>query len=159
MVLRVLHSVLYFRICPLKFYILPPSANSAQVVLLPVLLGAALNQAFPKAVALLSPLCALSAAVLIALICGSVMAQNAAAVLTAGPALLAALCALHSGERWRCVRSGSKGAAWMHGRAWQAEQGPQVQWRRWPQECSMCLPCALDSKHSVFVQQHPHHSC
>jgi hypothetical protein len=38
------------------------------------------------------------AAVLVALICGSVMAQNAAAVLQAGPKLLAAIFTLHAGE-------------------------------------------------------------
>ncbi|EFN59635.1 hypothetical protein CHLNCDRAFT_10632, partial [Chlorella variabilis] len=68
-----------------------------QVVLVPVLLGAALNTAFPKQVAALAPLSALSAVVLIALICGSVMAQNAAAVMQAGPQLLAAVFVLHAG--------------------------------------------------------------
>ena len=48
-------------------------------------------------VAALAPLSALSAVVLIALICGSVVAQNAAAVRQAGPRLLAAIAALHAG--------------------------------------------------------------
>jgi predicted Na+-dependent transporter len=69
-----------------------------QVVLLPVVVGAALNTAFPKQIARLAPLSALSAVVLIALICGSVMAQNAAAALQAGPQLLLAVFALHAGE-------------------------------------------------------------
>jgi BASS family bile acid:Na+ symporter len=68
-----------------------------QVVLLPVIAGAALNTAFPKQVTALGPLSALSAVVLIALICGSVMAQNAADVIAAGPKLLACVFALHAG--------------------------------------------------------------
>ena len=66
-------------------------------MLLPVLAGAALNQAFPRQVARLSPLAALAAVLLIAVICGSVIAQNAAAALAAGPRLLGAISALHAG--------------------------------------------------------------
>lgn len=51
-------------------------------------------------VAALAPLSALSAVVLIALICGRVMAENAAAVVQAGPRLLAAVFALHAGKGW-----------------------------------------------------------
>lgn len=51
----------------------------------------------PPQVAALAPLSALSAVVLIALICGSVVAQNAAAVRQAGPRLLAAIALLHAG--------------------------------------------------------------
>lgn len=71
--------------------------STVQVVLLPVLLGAALNQAFPKQVERLAPLSALSAVLLIAVICGSVIAQNAAAVASAGPQLLLAVALLHAG--------------------------------------------------------------
>ncbi|PSC74970.1 putative sodium metabolite cotransporter chloroplastic [Micractinium conductrix] len=71
--------------------------STLQVVLAPVVVGAAINSAFPEQVATLGPLSALSAVLLIALICGSVMAQNAAAVLQAGPQLLAAVFALHAG--------------------------------------------------------------
>lgn len=72
-------------------------SSTVQVVLLPVMLGAALNQAFPKQVESLAPLAALSAVLLIAFICGSVIAQNAAAVLSAGPQLLGAVVTLHAG--------------------------------------------------------------
>lgn len=71
--------------------------STVQVVLLPVLLGAALNQTFPKQVERLAPLSALSAVLLIAVICGSVISQNAAAVLSAGPQLLLAVALLHAG--------------------------------------------------------------
>jgi BASS family bile acid:Na+ symporter len=71
--------------------------STVQVVLLPVLLGAALNQTFPKQVERLAPLSALSAVLLIAAICGSVIAQNASAVASAGPRLLLAVAILHAG--------------------------------------------------------------
>ena len=71
--------------------------STVQVVLLPVLLGAALNQTFPKQVERLAPISALSAVLLIAFICGSVIASNAAAVAAAGPKLLLAVALLHSG--------------------------------------------------------------
>lgn len=71
--------------------------STLQVVLAPVLAGAALNSAFPRAVGALAPLSALSAVVIIALICGSVIAQNSSAALAAGPRLLLALFLLHGG--------------------------------------------------------------
>ncbi|PRW60740.1 putative sodium metabolite cotransporter chloroplastic [Chlorella sorokiniana] len=71
--------------------------STLQVVLLPVLVGAAINTFFHKQVEVLAPFSALSAVVLIALICGSVVAQNAAAVVQAGPKLLAAIFLLHAG--------------------------------------------------------------
>jgi BASS family bile acid:Na+ symporter len=71
--------------------------STVQVVLLPVLLGAALNQTFPKQVERLAPLSALSAVLLIAAICGSVIAQNASAVASAGLRLLLAVGLLHAG--------------------------------------------------------------
>ena len=77
-----------------------------QVVLLPVLVGAGLNGAFPRAVSAFAPLSAVSAVALIALIVGSVMAANAAAALTAGPQLLAAVAILHAGGAGRgCIGS------------------------------------------------------
>uniref|UniRef100_A0A1D2A3A2 Uncharacterized protein n=1 Tax=Auxenochlorella protothecoides TaxID=3075 RepID=A0A1D2A3A2_AUXPR len=69
--------------------------STLQVVLGPVLLGTALNSCFPRAVAAVAPACALSAVAVIALICGRVIAANAAAVLAAGPRLLLAVAALH----------------------------------------------------------------
>lgn len=59
----------------------------------------------PPQVAALAPLSALSAVVLIALICGRVVAENAAAVVQAGPQLLASVFALHACEEGLCARS------------------------------------------------------
>ena len=69
-----------------------------QVVVLPVLSGAWLNQQFPRAVKRAAPFAPLVAVVMVALICASIVAQNAAAVKTAGLQLLAAICALHLGR-------------------------------------------------------------
>jgi BASS family bile acid:Na+ symporter len=72
-------------------------ASTLQVVLLPVAAGAALNRAFPRAVAAAAPAAALAAVSLIAAICGSVVARSAGALAAAGPRLLAALALLHGG--------------------------------------------------------------
>jgi predicted Na+-dependent transporter len=86
----------------------PPLPALAQVVLLPVVAGAAINTAMPKAVARLGPLFSLTAVLLIALICGSVVGTHQAAVLQAGPRLLGAVAALHIGEN----AAGSSAAGW-----------------------------------------------
>lgn len=77
--------------------------STLNVVLAPVALGAVLNTLFPRAIAALAPLSALSAVVLIALICGSIVGANAGAVLAAGFRLVVAVMALHSGESDRCT--------------------------------------------------------
>lgn len=71
--------------------------STLQVVLLPVIIGCALNQAFPRFVSKISPLSALSAVFLVAFICGRVMAENSSAVLSAGIPLLASVLSLHAG--------------------------------------------------------------
>ena len=68
-----------------------------QVVLGPVILGAALNQNFPRAVKQTAPFAPLVAVITVVLIVASVMAQNAAAVTLAGPRLVGAILALHTG--------------------------------------------------------------
>ena len=72
-----------------------------QVVLAPVILGAALNQTFPKAVKQTAPFAPLVAVAAVVLIVASVIAQNAAAVTLAGPKLIAAIISLHSGRSCR----------------------------------------------------------
>lgn len=81
--------------------------SSLQVVLLPVLVGAAINTALPRQVAALAPLASLAATASLALVAGSVVAQNATAVAAAAPQLLGAVFAVHAGAGaglgW-CVR-------------------------------------------------------
>ena len=74
--------------------------STVQVVLLPVALGTALNQAFPEAVARLSPLSTLSAVLLVAFICGRVMAESSGLSLQTAlgnPAMLLGIFCLHAG--------------------------------------------------------------
>ena len=70
--------------------------STFQVVILPVAGGVALNRLLPRAVASVLPIAPLVSVLMIALICGSIIAQNAAAVREAGPMLLAAILLLHS---------------------------------------------------------------
>ena len=78
-----------------------------QVVLVPVILGAALNQKFPRAVRTTAPYMTLEAVVAVVLIVASVMAQNAAAVTLAGPRLIAAILTLHTGSSEYCFCCGA----------------------------------------------------
>lgn len=71
--------------------------STLQVVLAPVLLGVVLNRAFPTAMHRVAPFSSLLAVVMVALVCGSVVSTNAAAVRAAGPQVLAAVVLLHAG--------------------------------------------------------------
>ena len=70
-------------------------ASTTKVVLVPVFAGVALRKYAPDAIARVAPYCPLFAVATVALICGSVIGSSAAAIQAAGPALLAAVCALH----------------------------------------------------------------
>ncbi len=69
--------------------------STLQVVILPVAVGVALNRFLPRAVASVLPIAPLVSVLVIALICGSIIAQNAAAVREAGSRLLVAIVLLH----------------------------------------------------------------
>lgn len=72
-------------------------ASTLQVVLFPVLLGCALNQSFPRMVSRITPFSTLSAVLLVAFICGRVMADNSVSVMSAGVRLILGIFALHAG--------------------------------------------------------------
>ena len=69
--------------------------TTLQVVILPVAIGVSFNRWLPRAVARVLPVAPLVSVLMIALICGSIVAQNAAAVRAAGPRLLVAILLLH----------------------------------------------------------------
>jgi BASS family bile acid:Na+ symporter len=71
--------------------------STAQVVLLPVLLGIALHHGVPRLVDAVLPAAPLVSVVAITLICASIIGQSAADVLAASGRLLAAVGALHAG--------------------------------------------------------------
>jgi BASS family bile acid:Na+ symporter len=70
--------------------------STFQVVILPVAVGVALNRFMPRVVGFVRPVAPLVSVLVISLICGSIIAQNAAAVREAGPQLLAAIALLHA---------------------------------------------------------------
>jgi BASS family bile acid:Na+ symporter len=69
--------------------------STFQVVILPVAGGLSLNRLLPRVVASVLPIAPLVSVLMIALICGSIIAQNAAAVRGAGALLLVAIVLLH----------------------------------------------------------------
>lgn len=67
------------------------------MVLIPVLLGIVLKELFPRAIERSSKVSPLVAVLLVALICASVVAQNAASIPRAGLQIVLALSCLHLG--------------------------------------------------------------
>jgi len=71
--------------------------DTVQIVLLPILLGLALHHGAPRVVAAVLPFAPLVSVVVIALVCASVIGQNAASILDSGALLLLAVFLLHAG--------------------------------------------------------------
>ncbi|NBW95862.1 MAG: bile acid:sodium symporter family protein [Planctomycetia bacterium] len=69
--------------------------STLAVVVLPVAAGVVINRFLPGVVRAVLPVAPLVSVVTIALVCASIIGQNAAAVLTSGPRLLAAVALLH----------------------------------------------------------------
>ena len=70
--------------------------STLQVVVLPVAAGVAINRFLPRVVKAVLPVAPLVSVVMIALVCASIIGQNAAAVTASGPRLLAAVVLLHA---------------------------------------------------------------
>ncbi len=71
--------------------------TTAQVVVAPVVLGVLLRRHLPRVADTLLPVGPLLSVVVISLIVGSIIAQNASAILVHGPRLLLAVALLHAG--------------------------------------------------------------
>ena len=71
--------------------------STVQVVLLPVVVGVLLNQRMPRLVQSIGPISPLVSVVFIALICASIIGQNAEAIAEHGRALVIATTLLHGG--------------------------------------------------------------
>ena len=69
--------------------------STIQVVVLPVAVGVAVNRFLPRLVVAVLPVAPVVSVLAIAMVCASVVAQNAEAVWTSGPRLIAAVVALH----------------------------------------------------------------
>jgi BASS family bile acid:Na+ symporter len=70
--------------------------STLQVVVLPVAAGVAINRFLPRVVRTVMPVAPLVSVITIALVCASIIGQNAAAVLGSGPQLLLAVVLLHA---------------------------------------------------------------
>jgi BASS family bile acid:Na+ symporter len=70
--------------------------STLQVVVLPVAAGVAINRFLPRVVRAVLPVAPLVSVITIALVCASIIGQNAAAVLGSGPQLLLAVVLLHT---------------------------------------------------------------
>jgi BASS family bile acid:Na+ symporter len=70
--------------------------STLQVVVLPVAAGVAINRFLPRVVRTVMPVAPLVSVITIALVCASIIGQNAAAVRSSGPQLLLAVVLLHA---------------------------------------------------------------
>ena len=70
--------------------------STLQVVVLPVAAGVVINRWLPGVVRAVLPVAPLVSVITIALVCASIIGQNAAAVTASGPRLLAAVVLVHS---------------------------------------------------------------
>ncbi len=70
--------------------------STLQVVVLPVAAGVAINRWLPRITQAIVPVAPLVSVILIAMVCASIIGQNAAAVVSSGPKLLAAVTLLHT---------------------------------------------------------------
>eukprot|EP00850_Spirogloea_muscicola_P018636 SM000173S03005 [mRNA] locus=s173:159440:161354:+ [translate_table: standard] len=71
--------------------------STLQVVLLPVVLGSALGRFLPRTTSAVAPVAPLAAVLVVALVCGSAVASNRAAILASGKAVAGAVALLHLG--------------------------------------------------------------
>jgi BASS family bile acid:Na+ symporter len=71
--------------------------STVQVVILPVALGVAVNRWFPRAVGAVLPVAPLVSVLTIALICASIIGQNAEAIKAGAATLMLAVFLLHAG--------------------------------------------------------------
>ena len=71
--------------------------STAQIVLLPVLVGAFANTTFPRTTAKISKVTPVYAVLMVAVVCASVVSRNVETIVSAGAGLFASLVGLHAG--------------------------------------------------------------
>lgn len=133
--------------------------STLQVVVLPVAAGVAINRFLPRVVHAVMPVAPFVSVITIALVCASIIGQNAAAVLGSGPQLLLAVVLLHSigfGVGYCFARL--LGYDRIVGRTISIEVGMQnsglgvvLAQKHFPAEPLTAVPCAISSVvHSVI---------
>ena len=133
--------------------------STLQVVVLPVAAGVAINRFLPRVVRAVMPVAPLVSVITIALVCASIIGQNAAAVLGSGPQLLLAVVLLHAigfgvGYLFACLLGYDRTVA----RTISIEVGMQnsglgvvLAQKHFPAEPLAAVPCAISSVvHSVI---------
>jgi BASS family bile acid:Na+ symporter len=133
--------------------------STLQVVVLPVAAGVVINRCAPRAVRAVAPIAPLVSVILVAMVCASIVGQNAAAVRTSGPRLLLAVTVLHACG-FAVGRGIGRAAGYpaATGRAISIEVGMQnsglgvvLAQRHFPAEPLAAVPCAISSVvHSVI---------
>lgn len=133
--------------------------STLQVVVLPVAGGVAINRFLPRVVRAVLPVAPLVSVVTIAMVCASVIGQNAAAVRSSGPRLLAAVALLHAiGFAVGYLFARLLGYDRIVSRTISIEVGMQnsglgvvLATRHFPAEPLTAVPCAISSvTHSVI---------
>ena len=133
--------------------------STIQVVVLPVAVGVAVNRFLPRVASAVMPVAPVVSVLAIALVCGSIIGQNAAAVRSSGLSLLAAVVALHGvgfGVGYLFARTLGYDAT--IARTISIEVGMQnsglgvvLAQRHFPAEPLSAVPCAISSVvHSVI---------
>jgi bile acid:Na+ symporter, BASS family len=133
--------------------------STLQVVVLPVAAGVAINRWLPRVVRAVLPVAPLVSVITIALVCASIIGQNAAAVRASGPQLLLAVALLHAigfGVGYLCARC--CGYDRIVARTISIEVGMQnsglgvvLAQKHFPAEPLTAVPCAISSVvHSVI---------
>lgn len=134
-------------------------ASTLQVVVLPVAAGVAINRFLPRVVRAVLPVAPLVSVLTIAMVCASVIGQNAASVRVSGPRLLAAVVLLHAiGFAVGYLFARLLGYDRIVSRTISIEVGMQnsglgvvLATRHFPAEPLTAVPCAISSvTHSVI---------
>lgn len=133
--------------------------STIQVVVLPVAVGVAVNRFLPRVATAVMPVAPVVSVLAIALVCGSIIGQNAAAVRSSGLSLLAAVVALHgAGFGLGYLFARALGYDATIARTISIEVGMQnsglgvvLAQRHFPAEPLSAVPCAISSVvHSVI---------
>ncbi|KAK9132360.1 hypothetical protein Scep_011888 [Stephania cephalantha] len=133
--------------------------STLQVVLLPVLIGALLNQYCQNVVKVVSPLMPPISVATVAILCGNAIAQNASAILMSGQQVVLSVCLLRaSGFFFGYILSRALGLDVSSSCTISIEVGMQVKFRARSCACRSAfrepltaVPCAVSSVcHSIF---------
>ena len=133
--------------------------STLQVVVLPVILGVAINRWFPRIVIKVMPVAPLVSVLMIAMVCASIIGQNASQILTSGLSLVVSVVLLHGigfgvgycfARLTGCDRNVSRTISIEVGMQ-NSGLGVVLAQKHFPTEPLVAVPCAISSVvHSVI---------